>query len=517
MTRPPAVEFRAVSKSFGPVQANRAVSLTIAAGSIAGIIGENGAGKSTLMGLLYGLHPPDDGDIVIGGQPVRIRSPRDAIRYGIGMVHQHFLLVEPLSVLDNVMLGAEGGPLLRADRRASRRALAQLGEAFGLSVDPDATVGELPVGAQQRVEILKALHRGARILILDEPTGVLTPQEADRLFDVLRALQARGTTIILITHKLREIMAVTDTVHVMRRGSVVAQRRTADTNHDELAELMVGRKVARTLDKAAARPGTPMLVAEGLGLRDRGGAGRLDRVDLTLRAGEIVGVAGVAGNGQSELLELLAGMRAPTAGRIVIGTRTIDAAHPASPAELRALGIAHVPEDRRRHGLVGAFEARETAILGYHGRTPVVHHGLLDRDVMTSHCRALMTDGDVRPAHPRARSDGFSGGNQQKLILAREIAASPRVLLVGQPTRGVDNGAIELIHRRLIALRDAGWAILVVSVELDELRALADRILVMAGGRIAATVDPDIDERRLGLMLGHAWDAMPADATPSAP
>jgi simple sugar transport system ATP-binding protein len=515
MVPPPAIELRAISKSFGGVAANRAVSLTVAAGSFAGIVGENGAGKSTLMSILYGLHAADSGDILIDGNKVRLRSARDAIRNGIGMVHQHFMLIETLSVLENVVLGAEGGAVLRPALRAARRTLEQLAREVGLDIDPDALVGALPIGAQQRVEILKALYRGARILILDEPTGVLTPQETDRLFEILKALQARGMTLILISHKLREIMAVTDTVFVMRQGRLVAQRRTDETDRDALAALMVGRPVRLALDKAAARPGAPVLVAEGLGLRDHQGVARLDGISFALRAGEIVGIAGVSGNGQSELLELLAGMRAPTAGKFTIATRTIDAAHPADPAELRGLGVAHVPEDRVRYGLVEAFEARETAMLGHQRRAPFSRRGRLDRAAMTRHCVALMDRYDVRPSQPRLRSAGFSGGNQQKLILAREIAPAPRVLLAGQPTRGVDIGAIEAIHRRLVALRDQGCAILVVSAELDEILALADRIIVMAGGRIVGEVAAErADPAAIGLMMAHV---SPAAAPPQAP
>jgi len=520
MVPPPAIELRAISKSFGGVAANRAVSLTVAAGSFAGIVGENGAGKSTLMSILYGLHAADSGDILIDGNKVRLRSARDAIRNGIGMVHQHFMLIETLSVLENVVLGAEGGAVLRPALRAARRTLEQLAREVGLDIDPDALVGALPIGAQQRVEILKALYRGARILILDEPTGVLTPQETDRLFEILKALQARGMTLILISHKLREIMAVTDTVFVMRQGRLVAQRRTDETDRDALAALMVGRPVRLALDKAAARPGAPVLVAEGLGLRDHQGVARLDGISFALRAGEIVGIAGVSGNGQSELLELLAGMRAPTVGTITIAMRTIDAAHPADPAELRGLGVAHVPEDRLRYGLVESFEARETAMLGHQRRAPFSRRGVLDRAAMTRHCAALMDRFDVRPKLPRLRSAGFSGGNQQKLILAREIAPAPRVLLAGQPTRGVDIGAIELIHRRLVALRDQGCAILVVSAELDEILALADRILVMAGGRIVGELAADrADPATIGLMMANVWPApaAPAPAPPPAP
>jgi ABC-type uncharacterized transport system ATPase subunit len=373
----------------------------------------------------------------------------------------------------------------------------------------------LPIGAQQRVEILKALYRGARILILDEPTGVLTPQETDRLFEILKALQARGMTIILITHKLREIMAATDTVFVMRQGALVAQRATAATSRESLAELMIGRPVGPAPDKPAARPGAPVLVAEGLGLRDRQGVVRLDGIDLELRAGEIVGIAGVAGNGQSELLELLAGLRAPTAGRIVLGaalgTRVIDAAHPAGPAELRARGVAHVPEDRQRFAMVGEFEARETALLGRQREARFRRRGLLDPVAITRHCRELMERFDVRPAQPRRRSGALSGGNQQKLIIARETVPAPRLLLAGQPTRGVDIGAIEAIHRELVALRDQGCAILLVSTELDEILALADRIIVMAGGRITGALDAAAaDPRRLGLLMAQAAPASPS-------
>ncbi|MBV8169563.1 MAG: ABC transporter ATP-binding protein [Alphaproteobacteria bacterium] len=502
----PAIDLRGIDKAFGAVQANRGVSLSIAAGSITGIVGENGAGKSTLMSILYGLHQADAGEILVDGTPVRLGGPADAIRHGIGMVHQHFLLIETLSVLENVVLGAEGGALLGPGLARARAALAALGRDHGLTVDPDALVGRLPIGEQQRVEILKALYRGARVLILDEPTAVLTPQETEYLFRILVALKARGVTIILITHKLREIMAVTDTVWVMRQGAVVARRDTAATNPDELAELMVGRKVRRALDKAPATPGERVIALDRVGLRDAAGVALLDDVSFDVRAGEIVGVAGVSGNGQSELLELIAGMQGPSSGRIIAAGRVIAPDSPVDPAAMRALGVAHVPEDRLRHGLVAAFDARETAVLGYQRRAPYSTRGLLHYGVLSHHCGDLMAEYDVRPARPRLRSAGFSGGNQQKLILAREIAPLPRALLVGQPTRGVDVGAIELIHRRLVALRDAGCAILMVSVELDEVMALADRILVMCGGRLVGALDrAAADERTLGLMMANAW------------
>jgi simple sugar transport system ATP-binding protein len=508
---PPAIELRSIDKSFGPVHANRDVSLAVRPGSITGIIGENGAGKSTLMSILYGLYEADRGEIRVDGRVVRIRSPRDAIACGIGMVHQHFMLIDTFTVLENVVLGAESGAVLGPSLQAARRELERLGRDYGLRVDPDAVVGSLPVSEQQRVEILKVLYRGARILILDEPSAVLTPQETEQLFRILQTLRDRGATVILITHKLREIMAVTDTVFVMRHGRIVAERHTPDTTSEELAELMVGRKVRLDLDKGPPAEGAPVLVAKGLGLRDGRGVALLDEIDLTLRAGEIVGIAGVSGNGQSELLEVLSGMRAPTAGSIVIGARMIDAAHPADPAEMRALGLAHVPEDRHRYAMVAPFEAAETAILGYHNNPPFRGACLLHQGAMTGHCAGLMERYDVRPRRPELRSSSFSGGNQQKLILAREIATEPRILLVGQPTRGVDIGAIEFIHRQLVAARDRGCAILVVSVELDEVMALADRILVMAGGRITGELPgASADERTLGLMMANAWT--PADA-----
>jgi ABC-type uncharacterized transport system ATPase subunit len=505
---PPAIELRSIDKSFGPVRANRNVSMTVAHGSITGIIGENGAGKSTLMSILYGLYEADSGEIFIDGNPVAMRNPRDALKAGVGMVHQHFMLVDTFTVLENVVLGAESGPLLRASLDAARREVERLGREYGLRVDPDALVGGLPVGEQQRVEIIKVLYRGARILILDEPSAVLTPQETDQLFDILRTLRERGVTVILITHKLREIMAVTDTVYVMRHGEVVAQRRTADTTREELAELMVGRKVRLELDKSAPRPGKPVLIAESLSLRDARGVTLLDRIDLTLRAAEIVGIAGVSGNGQSELLAVLAGIMPPTSGRLVIGEREITAANPAGPAEMRALGLAHVPEDRLRYGLVGAFEANETSVFGYHKDAPFSGSVLLDHGAISNHCSDLMERFDVRPRRPAQRSANFSGGNQQKLVLAREIATVPRILLVGQPTRGVDIGAIEFIHRQLVAARDSGCAVLVVSVELDEVMSLADRILVMCGGRIVGEVaGPEADERTLGRMMANVWSA----------
>jgi ABC-type uncharacterized transport system ATPase subunit len=502
---PPAIELLAIDKSFGGVHAVRGVSLKIRKGAITGIVGENGAGKSTLMSVVYGLFQADDGEILIDGKQVRIASPCDAIAHGVGMVHQHFMLVETFTVLENLVLGAEGGPFLAKGLAAARAELLRLARDYGLAIDPDALVADLSVGEQQRVEILKVLFRGARILILDEPSAVLTPQETDQLFRILRALTAEGVTVVLITHKLREIMAATDTVYVMRQGELVAERRTADTSPEELAELMVGRKVLLSLDKDVARQGETRLQAEGLSLVDAQGAVLLDGIDLELRAGEIVGIAGVSGNGQSELLQVLAGIRQPTGGRLTVCGQVLGADHPADPAEMRTLGVAHVPEDRHRQGMVGAFRASETAILGYQAELPFCRNHLLDLPAAFAHCAGLMARFDVRPRTPNLPSAHFSGGNQQKLILAREMVRKPKVLLVGQPTRGVDIGAIEFIHRQLVQARDEGCAVLVVSAELDEILALADRILVMFEGRIAGEVEAGrAQERSLGLLMAGA-------------
>jgi simple sugar transport system ATP-binding protein len=497
-----AIELRGIDKRFGAVHANRDVSLVVRAGTIHGIVGENGAGKSTLMSILYGYYHPDRGEILVRGRPVVLRSPQDALAAGIGMVHQHFMLVEPFTVLDNVVLGVEGGFRLSAGLARARTELERLGREYHLEVDPDARVADLGVGQRQRVEILKALYRGADVLILDEPTAVLTPQEADHLFEILDALRRQGKTVVLITHKLREISAATDVVTVMRQGRVVTTLPTGETTPERLAELMVGRPVALRVDKAPSRPGEPLLEVTDLVVDDAWGVRRVKGVSFAVRRGEIVGVAGVAGNGQSELLEALAGIRPMTSGRVRWKGHDLVGIEVSSPRRWRRLGLAHVPEDRQRLGLVIPFAARESAILGYH-REPV-YNGLIrlhGAAVAASWTRQAASY-DIRPGDGLLRTSAFSGGNQQKIVLARELDRDPDLLLVGQPTRGVDIGAIEFIHRRLVALRDAGKALLVVSVELDEILALADRILVMHDGHIVGDLPrAAASEREIGLLM----------------
>ncbi len=502
----PAIELIGIDKRFGAVHANKNVTLAIAKGSIHGIIGENGAGKSTLMSILFGFYQADRGEIRVRGKPARIRSSSDAIALGIGMVHQHFMLVEPFTVLENVVLGAEGGALIGPALARARAELTRLARDYELEVDPDAIVGELPVGLQQRVEILKALFRGAETLILDEPTGVLTPDEADHLFRILSTLRDQGKTVILITHKLREIIAITDHVSVMRRGELLATHETLETDVGQLADLMVGRHVLLRVEKGPARPGETVLEVRNLTWRDRKGVARVDNVSFSVRKGEILGIAGVSGNGQSELLDVIAGIARPAAGQVIFAGKDIGAL--GDPRHVRAEGIAHVPEDRHHRGLIGSFDAAESAILGWHHDAALGHGFRLDRHKVVARARDQMEEFDVRPPDPLLRSSKFSGGNQQKLIIAREIKSNPDLLIVGQPTRGVDIGAIEYIHKRIIQLRDEGKAVLLVSVELDEIRSLSDRILVMFAGKIMGERGADATEQDLGLLMaGVARDA----------
>lgn len=500
---PFAIELKGISKAFGPVQANKDISIQVAKGSIHGIIGENGAGKSTLMSILYGFYKADAGEILINGRPTTIPDSQSAIRAGIGMVFQHFKLVQNFTVLENIILGAEDGPMLATSLGKARKVLADLAREYELDVDPDALVEDLSVGHQQRVEILKALYRQAEILILDEPTGVLTPAEADHLFRILRGLKDQGKTIILITHKLREIMEITDTVSVMRRGQMTATVKTAETNPEQLAELMVGRKVLLHVEKQPANPGRTVLEVENLRVVDEQGVERLKGISLSIRAGEILGIAGVAGNGQSELLEVLGGLTRGT-GVVRMNGKTLDLTGRQSDGQSRrADGIAHVPEDRQVLGLIMDFTAWENVAFGYHHAPEYQKNALLmDNDAIRRDTEAKMATFDVRPPIPTLAAKNFSGGNQQKIVVAREIERNPDLLLVGQPTRGVDIGAIEFIHKQIVALRDAGKAVLLISVELDEIMSLSDRIAVMFDGRIMGERDPaTTNERELGLLM----------------
>ena len=499
----PAIELRGVSKAFGPVQANKDISIRVMPGTIHGIIGENGAGKSTLMSILYGFYKADAGEIFINGQKTDIPDSQAAIRAGIGMVFQHFKLVQNFTVLENVILGAEDGALLRPSLAKARRVLKELAKEYGLDVDPDEVIEELSVGHQQRVEILKALYRQADILILDEPTGVLTPDEADHLFRILRGLKEQGKTVILITHKLREIMEITDTVSVMRRGEMTATVKTKDTSPEELAELMVGRKVLLDVAKGPAQLGKVVLEVENLRVVDEDKVERVKGISFQIRAGEILGIAGVAGNGQSELLEVLGGFGRAT-GTVRLNGEELDLTGTKSDGQSRReKGIAHVPEDRQHLGMIMDFAAWENVAFGYHNDPAYQKNSLLmDNDAILEDTKGKMERFDVRPPIPTLAAKSFSGGNQQKIILAREIERNPELLLVGQPTRGVDIGAIEFIHKRIVELRDAGKAVLLVSVELDEIMSLSDRIAVMFDGRIMGERDPDkTNERELGLLM----------------
>jgi ABC-type uncharacterized transport system ATPase subunit len=497
---PTAVEMREITKVWPGVVANDHVNFSVRKGEIHALVGENGAGKTTLMNILYGLIKPTSGEIFVNGGPVQLHGPRDAIALGIGMVHQHFMLIPVMTVGENITLGYE--PVTQGDffdKARARQQIEELTRRYGLSLDPDARIADLPVGLQQRVEIVKTLYRGADILILDEPTAVLRPQETDELFGVLRGLVKSGKTIIFITHKLREVMAISDRITVMRRGKVAGHLVTSETGEQEIARMMVGRDVLLRVEKAEAKPGPVALKVEHLTAESDRGVPALRDVSFEVHQGEILGIAGVEGNGQSELVEVLAGTRSASGGRVLLGDRDITNL---GARTVRGAGVGHIPEDRRGAGLVLNYSVADNLVLGRQRSGQFTWRGIVLRlQAILSWAKRLIKAFDIRTPSPEAPARTLSGGNQQKIIIAREMSVKPRVLLAAQPTRGVDIGAIEFIHRSLVEQRDAGAAVLLVSAELDEIRSLSDRIAVMYEGHIVSVEPAGTSEERLGLLM----------------
>jgi general nucleoside transport system ATP-binding protein len=504
---PPALQAVGITKRFPGVLANDHVNFTLQKGEIHALLGENGAGKSTLMNILYGLYQPDEGEISINGRPTKITSPHDAISQGIGMVHQHFMLVPPLTVTENIMLGQETriastkilGPIAMLDRRKVSADIKALSRQYGLMVDPDAVVQDLPVGAQQRVEIIKALYRNADILILDEPTAVLTPQEADELFVIMCSLIKQGKSIVFITHKLREVLAVADTISVMRAGQMMGTVKPADATQEILAEMMVGRKVILSIDKEDARPGQLVLRVEDLRVEDDRKHMAVDGVSLDVRAGEILGVAGVQGNGQTELTEALTGLRHSRDGHVyILEHETTNT----NPRQVQETGTSHVPEDRHKHGLVLTFPTRDNLVLNTYYQPPFALGIEMQYSAIGSFAEEMVQIFDIRTPSILTPVGSLSGGNQQKVIVARELSRPLKLLIASQPTRGLDVGSIEFIHHRIVEARDKGAAVLLISAELDEIMSLSDRIAVMYKGRILAIVDAKTATReQLGLLM----------------
>ena len=502
-----ALQASGITKRFPGVLANDHVNFELVQGEIHALLGENGAGKSTLMNILYGLYQPDEGEIRINDKPTRITSPHDAIAQGIGMVHQHFMLVPPLTVTENIMLGQESvasasqflGGLSVLDRRRVAARVRELSHQYGLEVDPDAYVRDLTVGAQQRVEIVKALYRQANILILDEPTAVLTPQEADEFFVIMRGLAKQGKSIVFITHKLREVFAVADRISVMRAGQMVGSVVPKEATSEKLAEMMVGRQVILQVDKDQAHPGDEILQVENLRVMDDRKHMTVDGVSLSVRGGEILGVAGVQGNGQTELTEALTGLRRVAEGRVTILGH--DTTH-ATPRQVVEVGTAHVPEDRHKHGLVLAFSIRDNLVLCSYYRSPFAKGVELDFPVIQKQAEELVNVFDIRTPSINTSAGSLSGGNQQKVIVARELSRPVKLLIASQPTRGLDVGSIEFIHQRIVEARDKGAAVLLISAELDEIMSLSDRIAVMYKGHILETLDAETATReQLGLLM----------------
>ena len=507
------LELRGITKTFGSVAANSAIDLTVEPGEIHCLLGENGAGKSTLMNILYGLLSPDSGEIVVDGTTREFTSPGDAIKAGIGMVHQHFMLVPVFTVAENLMLGAEearGGPLGWLDRRKARADVKEVSARYGLPVDPDALVEDLPVGVQQRVEIVKALMRDAEVLILDEPTAVLTPQETEELFTVMRGLKAAGKSVVFITHKLNEVRAIADRITVIRRGAVVGSAEPTATAR-ELASLMVGRDVRLVVDKEPREAGEVALSVRDLNVMDDRGFLAVDGVSFELHAGEILGVAGVQGNGQTELVEAITGLRAASGSAELFGKQLVGA----SPRAVLHQGLGHVPEDRQHDGLVPDFSIAENLVLDQYDRKPFGNTFRLDLDAIEKNGAERLAEFDIRAESERTPAGALSGGNQQKVVVARALQRDPSLLIASQPTRGVDVGAMEFIHKRIVEQRDAGKAVLIVSTELDEITALSDRIAVMYRGKIVGIVPPDTSNEELGLLMagGSVEETETATAT----
>ncbi|MBP9663439.1 MAG: ABC transporter ATP-binding protein [Pyrinomonadaceae bacterium] len=493
------LQLKNIRKTFGDTVANDDVSLTVHKGTIHAVVGENGAGKSTAMKIVYGFYNADSGEIYLDGSRVNIRNPHDAIALGIGMVHQHFMLVDTMTVAENIILGAETGSAANLDLEKANTDIQALSDELKLGVDPRALVEDLSVGQQQRVELLKALYRNAELLILDEPTAVLSPQEVEEFFGILRRMKSQGKTIVIITHKLDEVLAISDEVTVMRDGKTVGHVKTSETNAKELAHMIVGRDVLLRVEKTDATPAAAVLTVKDLQVHGRHGLA-VDGVSFQVRAGEIVGIAGIEGNGQTELIEALACLAKPSGGSFEFEGRDVTRL---SARKLKELGIAHIPEDRHKRGLLLHSDLAENSILGVHYRPPIAAaSGLMNSAAIQKRVGEIIENFDVRPPDATLTAKSLSGGNQQKLIIGREFELNPKLLLVSQPTRGVDIGAIEFIHRKLIALRDAGSAILLVSAELEEVTALADRLLVLREGKIAGEVDPKATSiEDIGLMM----------------